>query len=93
MGGRLYRKDDKPMTDLIPKNPNTWLRRGPAAKALTAAGYPISEATLACAGRRGDGPPFRINCRAAEYQWGPTLQWRISRVRYRGGSNPSEEAA
>jgi hypothetical protein len=58
----------------IPTDPNVWLRRGAIAYALTLAGFPISEATLASMVTRGDGPPFRINNRVAEYQWGPPLR-------------------
>jgi hypothetical protein len=78
--------------DLIPTDPNTWLSRKVTARALTAAGLPTAAPTLASLVTRGGGPPFRINGRIAEYQWGPTLKWRESLLRYRGGDQHQDAA-
>ena len=54
------------------------LRRRDLAEALTARGFPISEATLATKasrpGRYG-GPPYRSFGRVPLYRWGDALAW------------------
>ena len=58
----------------------TLLRRKDAARALTEAGYPVADATLATKATRGGGPPFRKFGRIPLYEWGPTLDWARSRL-------------
>ncbi len=65
------------MTDI---GPDTFLRRDQAAKALTAAGYPVSPATLATKACRGAGPPFRLFGRVPLYRWGDLLEWAESKL-------------
>jgi hypothetical protein len=55
--------------------PNALLRRRATAKALTEAGYPTSEATLATKASRGGGPPYRSYGRIALYRWADVLEW------------------
>jgi len=64
----------------IPDNPDTLLRRAPAANALKAAGYDTSPATLATKASRGGGPRFRKYGRYPLYRWGDLLEWAQSRL-------------
>jgi hypothetical protein len=58
----------------------TRLTRRETAEALTAAGYPISPATLSTMATRGGGPRYvRFNGRAL-YDIEEALQWAASRV-------------
>ena len=61
-------------------DPTTLLRRKTTAKALTEAGYPVAESTLATKATRGGSPPFRKFGRTPLYEWGPTLDWARSRL-------------
>ena len=54
----------------IPTDPNTRLRRNEAAKALTAAGFPVKASTLATKASRRNGPPFVLFGRRPLYRWG-----------------------
>jgi hypothetical protein len=63
----------------IPESPDALLPRALAAAALTAAGYPISKATLASKATRGGGPRYRRFNRKPLYQWGDLLAWAQSR--------------
>lgn len=56
-----------------------WTRRQAAAE-LTAAGFPVAEATLATLATRGGGPPFQKFGRRVLYRRGATLDWAYSRV-------------
>ena len=49
------------------------------AEALTAAGYPVSPATLATKATRGGGPPYRLFGRKPLYRWGDALTWARGR--------------
>jgi hypothetical protein len=64
----------------ITLDPTTMMRRRLLAEALTEAGYPTAEATLATKATRGGGPPFRLYGRIPLYTWGPSLQWAQSRL-------------
>jgi len=64
----------------IPNDRDALLRRAAGAEALTAAGYPIREATLATKASRGGGPPFRRFGRVPLYRWGDLLDWAQSRM-------------
>lgn len=59
--------------------PHGLLRRPAAAKALTAAGYPIATATLATMATRGGGPPYDIFGRVARYSWSELIAWAEAR--------------
>lgn len=58
--------------------PEALLRRRDLAQALTARGFPMTEATLATKvsrpGRWG-GPPYRLFGRVPLYRWGDALAW------------------
>jgi hypothetical protein len=64
----------------IPTDPNTLLRRRQTAEALTAAGYPTAETTLATKVTRGGGPPYRCYGRIPLYRWGDALAWAEARL-------------
>jgi hypothetical protein len=64
----------------IPADPDTYLSRKDAAKALTEAGFVTSPTTLATKASRGGGPPFRKFGPRPLYRWGATLEWAISRL-------------
>jgi hypothetical protein len=68
------------MVDLVPDDPNTRLRRMATAAALTAAGFPISDKTLATKASRGGGPPYRLFGRVPLYRWGDALAWAEGRL-------------
>jgi hypothetical protein len=64
----------------IPTNPDTRLRRKEAADALRAAGFPVSDKTLATKASRGGGPPYRLFGRVPLYRWGDALAWAEGRL-------------
>jgi hypothetical protein len=64
----------------IPGNLDAFLRRKELAVALTEAGFPTAEATLATKATRGSGPPFRLYGRIPIYRWGDALDWARSRL-------------
>jgi hypothetical protein len=68
------------MATYIPESPNALLRRRQTAAALTEAGFPTSEATLATKATRGGGPPFRRFGRVPLYLWAESLEWAQSRL-------------
>ncbi len=74
------------MATLIPENPATLLRRKHLAEALTEAGFPTAEATLASKATRGGGPPFRIFGRTPLYRWGDALAWVEAKISPIGSS-------
>jgi hypothetical protein len=57
-----------------------FLTRDAAANALTAAGYPVSAATLATRASRGGGPIYRTFSGRALYLWSDLLSWAESRT-------------
>ena len=63
-----------------PISPETRLRRKAAAEALTAAGFPVSEKTLATKASRGGGPPFQSFGRIPLYRWADALAWAEGRL-------------
>ena len=69
-----------PASDTIPADPNTRLRRRDAARGLTAAGFPVSEATLATKAARGGGPPYQLFGRVPLYVWRDALAWAEGRL-------------
>jgi hypothetical protein len=68
------------MTTLIPQNPDTLLSREKTADILTAAGYPVSAATLATKATRGGGPSYQLFGRKPLYRWGEALRWAQSKL-------------
>lgn len=56
------------------------LPRRETSAALTAAGFPVSEATLATKAVRGGGPPYQLFGRKPLYRWGAALEWAHSRL-------------
>jgi len=74
------------MATQIPDSLDVLLRRRETATALTAAGYPVSDKTLATKATRGNGPPYRTFGRTVLYRWGDALAWaeaRLSPLRHR----------
>ena len=74
------RLTEEPAQTVIPTDPNALLRRRPFAVALTTAGYPTTEATLATLATRGGGPPFQKFGKYPLYRWGLGLGWAESRM-------------
>ena len=64
----------------IPDHPDALLTRNDTAAALTAAGFPISPATLATKASRGGGPAFRKFGPRPLYRWADVLQWAQSKL-------------
>jgi hypothetical protein len=58
-----------------PTDPDYRLTRDQLAVALSAAGYPISSATLATRVSRNEGPPHSIWGTRVYYRWGDALEW------------------
>jgi len=68
------------VTNSIPDDPETRLRRAPLSSALTAAGFPVSTSGLASRATRGGGPPFQKFGKYPVYRWGDAIQWAQSRL-------------
>jgi hypothetical protein len=64
----------------IPSEPNRRLDRKTLALTLTAAGFPISHATLATLASRGGGPAFQRWGKKPLYSWGAALEWAEGRL-------------
>lgn len=60
--------------------PDTRLSRRDTAEALTAAGYPISAATLASMATRGGGPEYVLFNGRVLYRFGDALDWAEART-------------
>jgi hypothetical protein len=65
---------------IIPNEQSARLTRKATAHALTAAGYPISESTLATRATRGGGPPYQKFGRKPLYRWADALDWAENRL-------------
>ena len=65
---------------VIPENPNALLTRSKTADALSEAGFPVKEATLATKATRGGGPPYQRFGSRALYRWGDALLWAKGRL-------------
>ncbi len=74
--------------DGAPLTEDTRLQRKAAAAALTAAGYPVSAATLDSLVTRGGGPPYVLFGKHAIYRWGDLLEWARPRDRKPGQPAP-----
>jgi hypothetical protein len=59
---------------------NARLDRKAVARALTEAGFPITETTLATKAVRGGGPPYSLWGRKPLYRWADALAWAESRL-------------
>src|SRR5688572_10605147 len=68
------------MAGVVPPSRETLLIRRQTAEALTAAGYPVAESTLATKAVRGGGPPYSVFSGRALYRWGDALDWAESRM-------------
>ena len=60
--------------------PDARLSRRDTAEALTAAGYPISAATLASMATRGGGPEYVLFNGRVLYRFGTALAWAQART-------------
>ena len=78
---------------MIPDSPDTMLTRDAVASALTAAGFPVSGATLATKATRGGGPEYRLFGRRPLYRWGDALGWAKARLSKPVSSSSEMEAA
>jgi hypothetical protein len=65
---------------MIPENDDALLTRRQLAAALTEAGYPTAEGTLATKATRGGGPPYLKYGPKTIYRWGPSLGWARDRL-------------
>jgi hypothetical protein len=68
------------MTTAIPERPTALLRRKATAEALSEAGFPVSEKTLATKAVRGGGPAYQTFGRTVLYRWTDALAWAESRL-------------
>ena len=65
---------------MIPEHPDVRLTRRKTADALTEAGFPVKETTLATKATRGGGPPYQTFGARALYRWGDALLWAHQRL-------------
>ena len=70
----------------------TLLRRKATAEALTAAGFPVTEKTLATKAVRGGGPPYQTFGRTVLYRWADVLAWAEGRLSPPRGSTSEVKA-
>jgi hypothetical protein len=68
------------MATAIPESPAALLRRKATAEALTEAGYPVTEKTLATKAVRGGGPSYQTFGRTVLYRWSDALAWAEGRL-------------
>ena len=73
-------------------NPDARLGRKQTADALSAAGYPIAEATLASMASRGGGPLFSKFGPRVLYRWRDALDWAEKRLSPAMGSTSEADA-
>jgi hypothetical protein len=66
--------------NIVPENLDAKLTRKQAAEALTAAGFPISDKTLATMATRGGGPLYQLFGRKPLYTWRDALEWARGRL-------------
>ena len=65
---------------MVPASPDARLTRVATAAALSAAGFPVSAATLATKATRGGGPIYRLFGRKPLYRWSDALEWAAART-------------
>jgi hypothetical protein len=68
------------MSTAIPESPTARLRRKATAEALSEAGFPVTEKTLATKAVRGGGPPYQTFGRTVLYRWDHALAWAEARL-------------
>jgi len=73
--GRHFNDGARIAVNAAPTDPDIQLTRDQLAVALSAAGYPISSATLATRVSRGEGPPHAVWGSRVYYRWGDALEW------------------
>ncbi len=78
---------------MVPNDPDAMMTRDALAVALSAAGYPISAATLATKATRGGGPEYRLFGRRPLYRWADALDWAQGRLSKPVTSSSELEAA
>jgi hypothetical protein len=61
-------------------DPDALLTRRRNSAALTEAGFPTSESTLATKATRGGGPPYMKFGPKVLYRWGDSLAWAQARL-------------
>jgi hypothetical protein len=64
-----------------PPHPDAKLSRRDTSAAFKAAGYRVSESTLARLASRGGGPPFHKFGKYPLYRWGDSLAWAEGKLR------------
>ena len=77
----------------IPADMNALLTRKATSAALTDAGFPVAEASLATMATRGGGPPYRLFGRKPLYRWADALEWATGRLSKLFRSTSEAEAA
>lgn len=77
----------------IPENLDAMLTRRVTAEALTEAGYPTAESTLATMATRGGGPLYQLYGRKPLYRWADALEWAQARLSKPIRSTSEQEAA
>jgi hypothetical protein len=73
--GRHLNEGARIAVNAAPTDPDIQLTRDQLAVALSAAGYPVSSATLATRVSRGEGPPHAVWGSRVYYRWGDALEW------------------
>jgi hypothetical protein len=77
----------------FPNDLDTLLSRKATSAALTLAGFPVAEATLATMATRGGGPPYRLFGRKPLYRLGDAIDWANRRLSNPVRSTSEAEAA
>ena len=78
---------------MVTNDSDMMLTRDALAVALSAAGFPISAATLATKATRGGGPKYRLFGRRPLYKWSDSLDWARGRLSKPVTSSSELEAA
>jgi len=78
---------------MVPESSDGLLTRRQTAEALTEAGFPVSDKTLATMATRGGGPLYRKFGPRVLYRWGDALDWAHSRLSDARASTSEHEAA
>jgi hypothetical protein len=65
---------------MVPDSLDAKLTRSQLGAAFRAAGFPMSDKTLATRASRGGGPPYRRFGARVLYRWGDALAWAEARL-------------